>query len=138
MKNTTGSSQRASRHSAVNAGLPRLRTVALSAGLIAVAVGLSGAKSGVAHAEPASACANYGGWFDVKTGHSLDRGELFGDIVAKNAVVLLGESHTDVDHHLWQLHTIAALYGRGEISSSVSKHSRVACNPSWTIGSPVS
>jgi uncharacterized iron-regulated protein len=27
--------------------------------------------------------------------------------------VLLGESHTDVDHHLWQLHTVAALYGRG-------------------------
>jgi len=27
--------------------------------------------------------------------------------------VLLGESHTDVDHHLWQLNTLAALQGRG-------------------------
>jgi len=27
--------------------------------------------------------------------------------------VLLGESHTDVDHHLWQLNTLAALHGRG-------------------------
>ena len=27
--------------------------------------------------------------------------------------MLLGESHTDVDHHHWQLHTLAALHGRG-------------------------
>ena len=27
--------------------------------------------------------------------------------------MLLGESHTDVDHHHWQLHTVAALHGRG-------------------------
>jgi uncharacterized iron-regulated protein len=27
--------------------------------------------------------------------------------------VLLGESHTDADHHFWQLETVAALYGRG-------------------------
>src|SRR6266851_4458751 len=40
-------------------------------------------------------------------------GDLFRDLVAKSAVVLLGESHTDVDHHLWQLHTLAALHGRG-------------------------
>jgi len=29
--------------------------------------------------------------------------------------VLLGESHTDADHHYWQLHTLAALHGRGNI-----------------------
>jgi uncharacterized iron-regulated protein len=112
MKNTTGSSQRASDDSAAGRGT-RLHTVVLSACLVAAAVGLSGAQSGVAQAESASACASYGGWMDVKTGRSLDRAELFGDLVAKNSVVLLGESHTDVDHHLWQLHTVAALHGRG-------------------------
>jgi uncharacterized iron-regulated protein len=88
--------------------------VALSACLVAAAVGLSRApaKSGVLQAGSASACATYGGWIDVKTGRSIDRGELFGDL-AKTAVVLLGEYHTDVDHHLWQLHTLAALHGRG-------------------------
>ena len=49
----------------------------------------------------------------MKTGQSIDRGELFRDLVAKTAVVLLGESHTDVDHHLWELYTVAALNGRG-------------------------
>jgi uncharacterized iron-regulated protein len=110
MKNTTGPYQRASDHSAAAAGRGwRLRAVVLAACLVAASLGLSG----FAQAESASACSTYGGWIDVKTGRSVDRGELFGDLVAKNAVVLLGESHTDVDHHLWQLHTVAALHGRG-------------------------
>src|SRR5260221_65620 len=90
----------------------RLRAVVLSACLVGAAVGLSRApaKSGVLQPGSASACATYGGWIDVKTGRSIDRGELFGDLVAKSAVVLLGESHTDVYHHLWQLHTVAALH----------------------------
>ena len=116
MKNTIGSHRRASGHFTTPAGRGlRLRTVALSACLVAAAVCPSGtpAKSDALQAESASACATYGGWIDVKTGRSVDRGELFGDLVAKSAVVLLGESHTDVDHHLWQLHTLAALHGRG-------------------------
>ncbi len=31
--------------------------------------------------------------------------------LAKRAVVLLGETHDEVAHHRWQLHTIAALFG---------------------------
>ena len=31
--------------------------------------------------------------------------------LAKHAVVLLGETHDEVEHHRWQLHTIAALFG---------------------------
>ena len=31
--------------------------------------------------------------------------------LAKRGVVLLGESHDEVEHHRWQLHTIAALFG---------------------------
>jgi uncharacterized iron-regulated protein len=48
----------------------------------------------------------------VKTGRPIDREALFRDL-AKTPVVLLGESHPDVDHHRWQLHTLAALHGRG-------------------------
>jgi uncharacterized iron-regulated protein len=113
MKSTTGSYRRASDHwaAAVGGGV-RLRAGVVSACVVAAAVGLSGAPA-QSQAQSGSACGSYGGWIDVKTGRSIDRGELFGDLVAKNAVVLLGESHTDVDHHLWQLHTVSALYGRG-------------------------
>src|SRR5215469_18667194 len=70
-------------------------------------------SSSVSPGETASACATPSGWLDLKTGQSIDRGELFRDLVAKSSVVLLGESHVDTDHHRWQLHTMAALYGRG-------------------------
>src|SRR3984893_9530047 len=116
MKNTARSYQQASRHSASTANRRlRLGTVVVSASLVVAAIGMSRAQtnSGVSSAETASACATYGGWIDVKTGRSIDRGELFRDIVAKTAVVLLGESHTDVDHHSWELQTLAALHGRG-------------------------
>jgi uncharacterized iron-regulated protein len=115
MKNTTGSCRRASdRLVAANAS-SRLRTVVLSASLVVAATGLSWAQanSGASPTQTASACAAYGGWVDVKTGQPIDRGELFRDLVAKAAVVLLGESHTDADHHRWQLHTLAGLHGRG-------------------------
>src|ERR1700730_1922164 len=116
MKNTTRSYQQASHHSTPTANRrSRLGAVVLSASLVAAAIGMSGAKTtpAVAPAETASACATHGGWIDVKTGRSIDRGELFSDLVAKTAVMLLGESHTDVDHHHWELQTLAALHGRG-------------------------
>jgi uncharacterized iron-regulated protein len=78
--------------------------------MVAAAIG----TSTIAQAEAASACATRGNWIDVKSGRSIDRQELFRDLVAKHAVVLLGEFHTSVDHHQWQLHTLAALHGRGE------------------------
>jgi uncharacterized iron-regulated protein len=117
MKNTTGSSRRACDHLAATANRgARLRTVVLSASLLAGAIGLSRAQdnSSVSPAEKPAACDTYGGWIDVKTGRSIDRGELLRDVIAKTAVVLLGESHTDADHHYWQLHTVATLHGRGE------------------------
>src|SRR5438309_76229 len=112
MKNTAGSNQRTSDDCAppANRG-SRLRTVVFSAFLVAAAISLT--NTSVSAAEPASACATYGGWIDMKTGQSIDRGDLFRDLAAKNGVVLLGESHTDVDHHSWQLQTLAALHGRG-------------------------
>src|SRR5215468_8606858 len=116
MKNTTGSYQRASEHPAPTAKRrSRLWTLGLSAFLIAASVDPSRAQvnSSVSPEKTASACDTRARWIDVKTGRSIDKGELIGDLVAKNAVVLLGESHTDVDHHHWQLHTLAALHGRG-------------------------
>jgi uncharacterized iron-regulated protein len=97
-----------------------LRTVVLSASLLVSAIGLSGpqfrahANSTVSRIDAASACATHGSWVDVMTGSSIDRHELFRNLAAKTAVVLLGETHTNVDHHHWQLHTLAALHGRTE------------------------
>jgi uncharacterized iron-regulated protein len=81
--------------------------------LAAILLGAAAVLSVPANAQAPSACAMRGGWVDVKTGQSIDRGEFFRDLVAKSSVVLLGESHTDADHHRWQLHTVAALFGRG-------------------------
>lgn len=109
MQTTIGPRQRTSGKPApVRCGSSRLR-IAVSAAFLGAAIGLSAPAS----AETPSACATRGNWIDVKTGQPLDRGELFRDVVAKSAVVLLGESHTDVDDHRWQLHTLAALHGRG-------------------------
>ena len=113
-------SERASDHSTTAADLTlRLRTVVLSASLVA-AVGpaiaqtsSSAPPSSGAPAQSASACASYGGWVDVRSGRSIDREGLFRYLASKRTVVLLGESHTDADHHLWQLNTLAALQGRG-------------------------
>src|SRR5438874_12103741 len=91
-----------------------LRTVALCALVIAAAAGVSSAQTNpsVSPVETASACASHGGWIDVKTGRYIDRDKLFGDLAANSAVVLLGDSHTSVDNHHWQLHYLGALYGR--------------------------
>ena len=119
MKNTTGLCRRASDRLVTANGSSRLRTVVLSASLVVAAAGLSWAhawaqaNSSAAPTQTSSACATYGNWIDVKTGQPIDREALFRDLVAKAAVVLLGESHTDADHHRWQLHTLAALHGRG-------------------------
>src|SRR6266446_4772539 len=115
MTNTTGSRRRASDPLVTANRSSRLRTVVLSASLVVAATGMSWAQanSSASPTQTASACATYGSWIDVKTGQPIDRGGLFRDLVAKAAVVLLGESHTDADHHRWQLHTLAALHGRG-------------------------
>ena len=109
MQTTIGPRQRTSSQPApARCTSSRLR-IAVSAAFLGAAIGLSAPAS----AETPSACATRGNWIDVKTGQSLDRGDLFRDIAAKSAVVLLGESHTDVDDHRWQLQTLAALHGRG-------------------------
>jgi uncharacterized iron-regulated protein len=46
-------------------------------------------------------------WFDPATGAIVN--DAFARLV-RHAVVLLGETHDNVEHHRWQLHTIAALH----------------------------
>ncbi len=108
----------------------------MAASVIVAAIGLSRAHAADTPAEKASACASPGGWIDVKTGRSIERGELFGDLARKRSVVLLGESHTDLDDHLWELHTLAALHGRGgNIVIGFEAFPHAGCNRSWTSGS---
>jgi uncharacterized iron-regulated protein len=109
MKNPFGSRQQASGRPRPDGNADsRLSNTLLSA-FLAAAIGMSAP----AHAETSSACATPGSWIDVKTGKAINRGDLYRDVVAKPSVVLLGEYHTDVDHHRWQLQTLAALHGRG-------------------------
>jgi uncharacterized iron-regulated protein len=93
----------------------QLQAVVLSAALLTATIGLVRAQTNPATSptEGASACTTPGNWIDVKTGRPLDRDKLFHHLAANTPVVLLGESHTNVDHHQWQLHTLAALHGRG-------------------------
>lgn len=48
-----------------------------------------------------------GTWFDLRRHQKLDDAVA---ALAKNDVVLLGESHDDAEHHRWQLSTITVLY----------------------------
>ncbi|MCG8510463.1 MAG: ChaN family lipoprotein, partial [Rhodospirillales bacterium] len=58
-----------------------------------------------------AACAPTGTWFDPATGNRLVFQDLI-DRLAAQPVVLLGETHTSVADHRWQLHVLAALHSR--------------------------
>ena len=49
-----------------------------------------------------------GCWLDPRSNQKRD--DVFAAL-ARCGVVLLGESHDEAEHHRWQLHTIAALFG---------------------------
>lgn len=51
------------------------------------------------------------GWMAPASGAPLAHAAVI-ETLANRGVVLLGESHTDAGHHLWQLDTIAAIHGR--------------------------
>jgi uncharacterized iron-regulated protein len=55
------------------------------------------------------ACRTAGAWLDPATGARLPAEPLMASL-AKRRIVLLGESHDRVEHHRWQLHTLAGLY----------------------------
>jgi uncharacterized iron-regulated protein len=58
----------------------------------------------------AADCPELGEWYDT-SGQRLSTGALFEDL-ATAQVVLLGESHDRMEHHRWQLHTLAGLHAR--------------------------
>ncbi len=57
-----------------------------------------------------AACPAPGQWA-TPAGDELDRAELFAELAQADAV-LLGERHDRMDHHRWQLGTLAALHGQ--------------------------
>jgi len=59
-------------------------------------------------ASAAATCPAPGEWHGAD-GQRLDASELFREL-AQNQVVLLGEQHDRLEHHRWQLHTLAALH----------------------------
>jgi uncharacterized iron-regulated protein len=79
--------------------------------LLLLASGLVPANSGAPRDERAAHPRRrvpVGSWVDPASGERCD------DVIAalaRRAIVLLGESHAEAEHHRWQLHTIAALFG---------------------------
>jgi uncharacterized iron-regulated protein len=57
----------------------------------------------------AQACQIIGAWLEPDTGETVAAKQLLTSM-AERRIVLLGESHTNVEHHLWQLHTLAGLH----------------------------
>lgn len=62
-------------------------------------------------ARAATACIDVGAWFapDAKAPRRLDSPAAIAAF-SRRAVVLLGESHDNAEHHRWQLQTLAGLY----------------------------
>ena len=58
------------------------------------------------------ACVPAGVWVDPGVGEPLARGIVI-ERAAASGIVVLGETHDNPEHHLWQYQTIAALYARG-------------------------
>lgn len=76
--------------------------------MLLLASGLALASPAEARAQPA-ACVPVGVWIDPASNERRDDAIA---ALAKRKVVLLGEAHDEVEHHRWQLHTIAALRDR--------------------------
>jgi uncharacterized iron-regulated protein len=78
-----------------------------------LSVGLCASPSS---AQTNAACAIYGNWIDGASGNAIDGRDLLREFSKWSAVVLLGESHTSPDHHVWQMQTVAALHDRTDKS----------------------
>lgn len=58
-----------------------------------------------------SDCVAAGMWLKPATAAPVAADRLMAEMV-RRPIILLGESHTNAEHHRWQLHTLAALHGR--------------------------
>jgi uncharacterized iron-regulated protein len=81
------------------------RLMSLLIGLTTAAVPV-GATAGLAQCEASTAQ-----WLDPGDGMPIAPQSLFEEL-ASAPVVLLGEAHTDADHHRWQVNVLAALHSR--------------------------
>ena len=73
---------------------------------------LVAASASVSIAQAADkACVVQGKWYDVASNEFRSQDKLI-DSMARQGIVLLGESHTRKAHHRWQLHSLAALHGQ--------------------------
>ena len=54
-------------------------------------------------------CVEAGRWLDPNTGNRISTQNIIKD-AARRKVVLLGEEHSNPDHHAWQVQTIAQIY----------------------------
>ncbi len=110
--------------------------VVLSSLAATVPLSLTGSALGQA---VAPGCVPVAAWVAPAGGETL-RGEEVVAAAAKRAVVLLGETHDNAEHHRWQLQTIAALHQCGPTWCSASKPFRGGCSPrsiaGWRASSP--
>ena len=80
-------------------------TASITAVTTVLALSLSAGLFNAAHA--AGSCVPAGEWV-MPGGKRVAASEVLAD-AARSSVVLLGESHDDMEHHRWQLQTLAAL-----------------------------
>ena len=90
--------------------------LAVAAGLLLAAAGVAATglsavaakDEGGTGADLAKVCQEPGSWIDPASGQRLGAPALMARLARKD-VVLLGESHTNMEHHRWQLQTLAGL-----------------------------
>ncbi len=110
--NGTETRVRMSSHCAKNPRLSCLaRGIAGAVILLVLAAAADTADATSGGGVTAPVCADPGRWVDPASSLPLSSADLFARL-AQRSTVLLGEEHDDPEHHRWQLHTIAALYGR--------------------------
>ncbi len=63
------------------------------------------------HEDTSEVCVPAGQWRTPASATPIAHDGLVSDMAGR-PIVLLGETHTNPEHHRWQLHTIAALHGR--------------------------
>jgi len=58
-------------------------------------------------------CVPVGHWKTPEDGSKVSEPQLLNDL-NKRPVVMLGETHTNAEHHRWQLYVLSALYGKNQ------------------------
>ena len=89
----------------------RASSLALTIGILAGLPGMVTTWAALADGSDGRNCSTIGRWIDPATGAVQAHDRLI-EQASGRSMVLLGETHPNVDHHRWQLSVIAGLYGR--------------------------